>query len=71
MTEDDQAEISLSIPQGTLPSTNFCWYYLQKYIEYVQCASVALSTELICWTQAASGAARRANDGLCPSSIPI
>jgi len=50
MTEDDQAEISLSIPQGTLPSTNFCWYYLQKYIEYVQCASVALSPELIRWT---------------------
>jgi len=30
------------------------------------CISVVISTELIRWTQAASGGAGRANVGLCP-----
>jgi len=45
---DDQSDISLSVARRTLPSNPF---------------SLVLSREMIRWTQAARGAARRANVG--------
>ena len=63
MAVDDQSEISFSISQGTLSRQPF--FSVLATLLHRICISVVSSTELICWTQAASGAAGRANVGLC------
>jgi len=65
MAVDDQPEISFFRPSKDFAmENNLCWFYPQK----IHSISVVLSTELICWMQAASGAARRANVGLYSAS---
>jgi len=53
MVVDDQSKISFSIPQGTM-----AWQPNILLVLVHECR----------WTQAASGAAERANVGLCPAS---
>ena len=63
MAVDNQSEISFSVSRGTWQWQRFFRpFYPQYYTEYV------FSTELIRWTQAASGAAGRANVGQCRRS---
>ena len=63
---DDQSKNSFSIPHGCFHGNQFCWFYphLRRIFIYV-----VLYTELIRWTQAARGAAWRANVGLCPAYL--
>jgi len=63
MAVDDQSEISFSTSQRTLSRQPF--FSVLAALLHRICISVVSSTELICWTQAASGAAGRANVGLC------
>ena len=46
--------------------TNFCWILFRELHKI--CISAVLSTELVRWTQAASGADGRVNVGLCAAS---
>jgi len=48
-------------------ATDFVGFIHRQYIERI-CIFVVLSAELIRWTQAASGAAGRANVGLCDTA---
>ena len=47
-------------------ATNFCWILFRELHKI--CISAVLSTELVRWTQAASGADGRVNVGLCAAS---
>jgi len=66
MAVDDQSEISFfRSPKGRFQSDQFLLVLSTEILRTGLCVHEVLSTELIRWTQAASGAAGRANVALC------
>ena len=66
MAVDDQSEISFfRSPKGRFQSDQFLLVLSTEILRIGLCVHAVLSTELIRWTQAASGAAGRANVALC------